>query len=947
MRIVNCNVLFLFVLLFEVPAGFAGQVAWLLQNATFSDGGMANGSFVYDATTNTVSQASITVSGGNTLTFPALTFTYPNGNVSYTSTTPNAPINGTFLRLVGPMSATYGENREFRIETNAPLTDAGGVINFNLSSPSAAECYDCNPYRQWTSGSVVSGARITSFAATPPTVRAGQRVTLSWVTQGAASVMIDQTVGSEPPAGSATVTPSNTTTYTLTAMSGASTVTSTVTVTVLTAPLVAISAFPSALLQVAGSGGATTRYTLTNAGGTATTINLSQNVSFFTQSPTSFTLDPGGSQVVTVTGLAEPAGPFQGMSTPSGSGVAAGLQVPIKLLSAAPPSGPVTADPSTNRVDVVTSSGTVDFTNSKDGTVTGILVSDAPWLIPPPGVITIPPHSTVTITFTIDRSQRPDSAALIGSATGNLSLVYLGNGLAKIGRNDTTTPSVSLVTVVDTVQLTVSAGSPPLLAAGEVALFIPGVGHAPGSVGLFISDVSVLNPLGRTINDLRFYYTSRGQTTASSKSASVPNVAANVSVALADVVKNVFGNDLDVGSLQLRSSLADKLGVNANVFVTSDPAGTFGTSIPIFRSDRAVGAGDRLFLTGLRSEPTLFHTNLYLQETSGVQTKVQAEYLTADGSSLATLPYTLDPFSMQQIGGMPAGSVSAIVTNTSTGSGKFLAYATPVDERSRDNWSVVDWSRQYGYTQSEPVVIPIAGKSQGLTGYFKTDATIMNTGTTQASGTLRYVANGVGIDRQVMLGGRQTAVYKDLTATLYGIPTATVGYLVFTPVTGTFAVTSRTYATATPDALPTLGSATPTVALAQALKAGSLRAMGGLEDAATIPGVVRPATFRTNFGLAEVTGNSVVVRVTLRFTYPAGAKVQGVGTASKDYPVSANGFVFVNGIASDILGAANRATLGDLHGMEADFQVISGNGAVTLFTSSVDNGSSDAINRVE
>src|SRR6202011_4530650 len=104
---------------------------------------------------------------------------------------------------------------------------------------------------------------------------------------------------------------------------------------------------------------------------------------------------------------------------------------------------------------------------------------------------------------------------------------------------------------------------------------------------------------------------------------------------------------------------------------------------------------------------------------------------------------------------------------------------------------------------------------------------------------------------------------------------------------------------------------------------GALRAIGSLEDA-TVATVVaaRPATFRTNFGLLETTGNSVTVRVTLRFNYPAGTKVQAIGSASKDYTLNPNEFRQINGLSADILGAS-RATLGDLRGLEADFQVIS------------------------
>ena len=74
------------------------------------------------------------------------------------------------------------------------------------------------------------------FTALPTTIRPGQPVTLSWVTTGAPSVLIDNGIGTKPASGSTTVSPKTTTTYTLTAMQGATTLTSTVTVEVLTTP---------------------------------------------------------------------------------------------------------------------------------------------------------------------------------------------------------------------------------------------------------------------------------------------------------------------------------------------------------------------------------------------------------------------------------------------------------------------------------------------------------------------------------------------------------------------------------------------------------------------------------------------------------------------------------------------------------------------------------------
>src|SRR5260370_10515926 len=57
----------------QVPAS-AGFVEWNL-NASFTDGGIATGSFLWDALTDTIGPYSINVSGGNTTTFPPVSYT--------------------------------------------------------------------------------------------------------------------------------------------------------------------------------------------------------------------------------------------------------------------------------------------------------------------------------------------------------------------------------------------------------------------------------------------------------------------------------------------------------------------------------------------------------------------------------------------------------------------------------------------------------------------------------------------------------------------------------------------------------------------------------------------------------------------------------------------------------------------------------------------------------
>ena len=73
---------------------------------------------------------------------------------------------------------------------------------------------------------------VTSFSASPASIAQGQSSTLSWTVSNAASVTIDQGIGTVTASGSTVVSPAATTTYTLTATnaSGSSTVKTTVTV---------------------------------------------------------------------------------------------------------------------------------------------------------------------------------------------------------------------------------------------------------------------------------------------------------------------------------------------------------------------------------------------------------------------------------------------------------------------------------------------------------------------------------------------------------------------------------------------------------------------------------------------------------------------------------------------------------------------------------------------
>ncbi|MEA5535634.1 PEP-CTERM sorting domain-containing protein [Crocosphaera sp. XPORK-15E] len=126
----------------------AVSLTWNLQNVQFEDGGTATGSFQYDADTNTFGAVNIQVQGGDTGTFP--TYTYDTF----------AFLDPTF-RVAFANSSDLDPNdsgvRQLRLGTASPLTNAGGTFSLQLNLPgSNLECFNCNPIRFITGGSLTT-----------------------------------------------------------------------------------------------------------------------------------------------------------------------------------------------------------------------------------------------------------------------------------------------------------------------------------------------------------------------------------------------------------------------------------------------------------------------------------------------------------------------------------------------------------------------------------------------------------------------------------------------------------------------------------------------------------------------------------------------------------------------------------------------------------------------
>ncbi len=99
---------------------------WTLNGVTFDDGGIATGSFVFDADANELVSWNVEVSGGNETDFPPFVYTRvaaPNQSVFDPE-----PILGTFMEISEDFQSS--DPRFIVLHSDIPLTNDGGSVAF-------------------------------------------------------------------------------------------------------------------------------------------------------------------------------------------------------------------------------------------------------------------------------------------------------------------------------------------------------------------------------------------------------------------------------------------------------------------------------------------------------------------------------------------------------------------------------------------------------------------------------------------------------------------------------------------------------------------------------------------------------------------------------------------------------------------------------------------------
>jgi hypothetical protein len=116
----------------------AATITWTLNNFTFADGGVASGFFDWNTVTQSSPNYAVSVSGGNTTTYPPLIYTDESTDFVAGSNTvfffdPTEPLNYRVFRIGLVNLASLDTPQPFLTLTGNNLTGSSGFV----------ECYNC------------------------------------------------------------------------------------------------------------------------------------------------------------------------------------------------------------------------------------------------------------------------------------------------------------------------------------------------------------------------------------------------------------------------------------------------------------------------------------------------------------------------------------------------------------------------------------------------------------------------------------------------------------------------------------------------------------------------------------------------------------------------------------------------------------------------------------
>jgi hypothetical protein len=550
--------------------------------------------------------------------------------------------------------------------------------------------------------------------------------------------------------------------------------------------------------------------------------------------------------------------------------------------------------------------------------------TNQPYLSVSPTSGTIPPQGT-TVTVTAN-----PAGLQPGANTGTLQVTS--------GGTTTNIPlSISLVTPVEPGKKTIPPAN---------ALVIPVVTHVQGATGPFLSDVRLTNA---SATALKYQVSMTPTETDATKFSKVTEVTVEPqqTIALNDIVKNFFGygvtsapGDFGFGALEIRPlNTSTRQTYASSRTYASTEAGTFGqfiAAVPFdkFVTQRSSGIpipGPTATSTTLSlqqiAQSSKFRTNLGLVEGAGEPANGRIRVFNDAGTLLDEVPFALQPGEHRQlnryletkagINNLEDGRIEVVLDSDS---GAITAYASVLDNVTTDPLAVmpVDVSKVKASRYVLPGIAELPGENN-----FHSDIRLFNGGTADVVANLTYYPfnNGDPITTAARTIRRGEVLAVDNVLPTMFNHTGTGGSIVVTTDgDSSLVATARTYTNVAGGG--TYGQFIPGVTPAEGIGLG--------EPALQILQLEQSDQFRSNLGLAELTGNPVDLRLSVHFP---DTKV----TASVNVSLAANEFVQHGRIIENFFTAPGEQT----YNARITVEVIGGAGRVTAYGSVIDNKSKD------
>jgi uncharacterized repeat protein (TIGR01451 family) len=594
------------------------------------------------------------------------------------------------------------------------------------------------------------------------------------------------------------------------------------------------------------------------------------------------------------------------------------IVIPLPALGSLNPNVPVPAGSTQPVTFPIHVAGVPGITTAFIATV------DKPWLAVAPTSGVMPPEG---LNFTISADP---STLQNGTWTGTVIIIFGSTGVSGKVHAQETAPKTSIPV---SISLTSPVTPGTLTTPASTALVIPSVGHLAGLGAQWQSDIRIANTTNLSKKaQLTF---SGGSATSSAVKQTTITVDPGATMALDDLVRNWYGvgamGDSSNGVLTVQPlDAAGKpdLSVSKSAVVSSrtynaSAAGTLGQFIPAVPLasfiSKAPGANTILALQQIAQTDT-FRTNLGLVEATGKPAALLVSVFNGAGSRLLDLPLTLAAGEQRQLNSFLSDKGISLTNGhievqSTGGDGKVTAYASVIDGRTTDPL-LVSGVPIGGVGASRFVIPGVASLDTADT--WRSDVRIFNSSQSPQTATLTLFPTGnpsASVVRETSIQPGEVKALDDIVHSTFSLTNASGALHVTTAVNVPLVVTARTFdQTSTGTLGQFIQAVTPTDAVGSSDRALQLLQM---EDS---------PRYRTNLGIAEVTGKAVTAEVTVILPDSKVAPKVQIPLGAFEY----RQFPILSSLG-----------LGNTYNARISVKVIDGQGKITAYGSVIDQKTQD------